>query len=235
MNETLTWSFCRAPKPLTENNVVNGDCAQGGAAFETGDTVTASTPVDSCQLFGPEPPPGMFRPRDPDITGGFYQPILVSGTSDPVIVLERIRCDLARAPVDVATAFRMQYVPNANPKLVDVAAQIDGAPVPLDSLPPSRAVTLTASWTAASRESFVVYDLETASLATAEEALVVSWFASGGSFESGRTGETAAGGNEAQNRWTTPGTDKRAMLWVVLRDSRGGMDYRSYSIRIGNP
>ena len=62
-------------------------------------TVTAPVPADACFLFGPEVSSAELRPRDPDVTGGFYQPMRVSvaGAETTAFGLLRIRCNLGSA------------------------------------------------------------------------------------------------------------------------------------------
>jgi len=60
----------------------------------------------------------------------------------------------------------------------------------------------------------------------------VSWFVSGGALTSDRTGRGEAETETfADNVWTTPGAGP-AYLWVVLRDSRGGIAFAGYPISI---
>ena len=133
----LAWAFCAAPKPLTENDAVSAACL-GDAVRPIGEpaaAIDAATPPDACQLFGPDPPPGGFRPRDPDDTGGFYQPVRVRLGALIAFALERVTCDLPNAPVDAAIELKKRYVANHNPKLVPLVATVDGAPVALDHVP----------------------------------------------------------------------------------------------------
>ncbi|HLL22357.1 MAG TPA: hypothetical protein VK427_09510, partial [Kofleriaceae bacterium] len=69
------WTFCKAPKPVTEDNVVSAACLDAAqlTALGIGETATGTLPADGCLCFGPDVPPGGFRPRDPDPTGGYYQ------------------------------------------------------------------------------------------------------------------------------------------------------------------
>jgi hypothetical protein len=221
----LDWSFCVEPKPLTENDVVSKDClAQGSPSLMVlargaGATITATTPPDACQLFGPDPPPGMYRPRDPDVTGGYYQPLSIFGAGSPAVALERILCNLAKAPIDVAAEYRARYTPNRNPTLLDVAADM-----PLDRVPPGATVTLSASWSSDSAETYVLYDPATTSIIEAQEVLSVAWFATEGAFETSRT--------TGDNTWTAPDTEGQIAMWIVLRDSRGGVDFLARTIAV---
>src|SRR5262249_44281457 len=149
------WGFCIAPKPLTENNVVADACLgqDAIAPITPGPSTSAATPADACSRFGPDVPPSMpgqppLRPRDPDITGGYYQPLVVQLGSDTTFGLERITCNLANAPVDVSIEYRMRYVANQNPLLQPL------------SLPATVArgatIEIAASWDAP--ETFPVFD-----------------------------------------------------------------------------
>ncbi|HEY8072899.1 MAG TPA: hypothetical protein VIF62_02285, partial [Labilithrix sp.] len=150
---TPSLAFCTTPKLLTENGPVSAECLGDGATPFAG---AAPVPADACAIFGPETPPGGLRPRDPDVTGGFFQPVRVSvspaGTT--AFAFERIVCNLANAPADAANAMAKTYVPNANPQLLPLEAHADdGTPVPLDAIAHGARVVLRASWPAASAES----------------------------------------------------------------------------------
>jgi len=227
------WAFCTAPKPLDENNVVSGDCLDGAAApLATEPTPTLRLPVDACQLFGPDPPPQRpgqppLRPRDPDVTGGYYQPIRVRLDRATAIALERVTCNLAGAPAELASAFTSRYRPNQNPRLLGVEATAAGRPLGLDAVPAGAAVELEASWDAVDAESYPVFDVAAQALVDRRESLRVSWFGTAGSFAHERTGRTEADPESTSaNTWTAPAAPGAAWLWVVLRDSRGGVDFR---------
>src|SRR5262249_48299117 len=142
--------------------------------------------IDACSVFGPTPPaplPGQppRRPHDADVTGGYYQPVRAEATLDgdplsPGIGLTRITCDPANAPFDVAPPLRGRYHINTTPTLVSVVA-LDRAGAPLPgadpgagdpglpaTLPAHTAITLRASWTADSAETFPVFDPESRTL-----------------------------------------------------------------------
>ncbi|HEX2691338.1 MAG TPA: hypothetical protein VHN14_32215 [Kofleriaceae bacterium] len=95
-------------------------------------------------MFGPETPPGNFRPRDADATGGYYQPVRVDVDGLLALGLSRITCKLATAPSAVAHEYDVSYVANQNPTLY---------PPVLTSVAPSADVMLTASWSADSAEA----------------------------------------------------------------------------------
>ena len=236
----IAWAFCTDPAPLSSNNVVNDGCITDAAALPgSGLDVQAKIPLGACSVFGPTPPaplPGQppRRPHDADITGGYYQPVralatLAGAALSPGIGLTRITCDLANAPFDVVVAFRARYRSNTNPTLAGVVA-LDRPD--LARLPARTEVALRASWTADSAELFPVFDPESRTLVDHREAMRVSWFASGGTLASERTGRGEAETESfADNVWRTP-DGGQAYLWVVLRDSRGGVAFAGYKITI---
>jgi hypothetical protein len=85
----------------------------------------------------------------------------------------------------------------------------------------------------AGAETFVYYDPLTRTLVNHRESMRVAWFAGDGSFGDDHTGrredetETFSDGV-----WTAPQTSGPVHLWVVLRDSRGGIDWQSYVVDV---
>jgi hypothetical protein len=237
----LSWSLCLAPKPLDENNVVSSACLGSGAnlmSVGAGPMAEVTMPPNACALFGPDPPPqlpGMppLRPRDPDVTGGYYQPLRL--VEEPVsgFALERVTCSLALAGADLAVQYGASYRANTNPMLTPLTATLNGAPLTLDAIPSGKTVDLSVGWPAESVESFPVFDVAAAALVTHREAMRVSWFATAGSFAHEVTGrgedETAT---TTDDSWTAPTMPGLVHLWVVLRDSRGGGDFASYDLTV---
>ncbi len=234
----LAWSFCVAPKPLAADTVVSPACLDGASLVPVGDgaPVSAVTPAGGCSTFGPNPAGAGARARDPDATGGYYQPLLadLSGAG-PVVDLLRITCDLPAATASVATAFAAAYVPNANPTLAPLAASVDGMPLALAAVPPGARVTLTASWPASSAETYAYYDAAAQTVTTQRESMQVSWYASAGAID---RESTAVDGSDpalaSGNTWTAPADAGPAHLWIVLRDSRGGVDFAAYDVVVGD-
>jgi hypothetical protein len=232
----IDWALCLTPKPLDENNIVADACLGGGSAVMpvgTGMIDTATVPLDACQRFGPDPPPVMpgqppLRPRDPDVSGGYYQPM--RATADTVVGfgLERITCNLASAGADVAIAYGMEYQANHNPSLLPLTADAD-----LGAIKPGQAVTLTAAWTPESVETYPVYDLTSQMLVDHRESMRVSWFVTAGSFEHERTGRDETETETATDDvWTAPTQPGVVHLWIVLRDARGGLDFAAYDLTV---
>lgn len=232
----IAWSFCSAPKPLTNDNIVSDACLGGSNLVPAGAgaEIVAPTPKDACVLFGPDTPPGGFRPRDPDVTGGYYQPLRADLAGTPAaFVLARVTCHLPNAPPEVVTAFAEAYAPNANPKLEPLAASIDGRSVPLSAIPAGARVSFRASWPASSAETYAYYDAKSQALSTKREALRVSWYATAGSFDAEVTGRDESDvATYADDGWTAPERASTVHLWIVLRDSRGGSEFAAYDVEV---
>ena len=199
-----------------------------------GTRVTATTPADGCSLFGPDAPAGGLRPRDPDATGGYYQPLRADlAGADLTFALVRITCDLANAPAPSVTAFAAAYVPNANPKLMPLAATGEGSPLVLTAIPAGSHVDLTVSWAPGSAETYAYYDAASDTVTTRREAMNVAWFATGGTLEKESTGRAEDDlSTTSANGWTAPAVPGTAHLWVVLSDSRGGVDFATYEVTV---
>ncbi len=222
------FAFCASPKRLTENGAVSAECLRdaGVRSLAVGvASVTAAVPADACFLFGPAVTSPELRPRDPDATGGFYQPVrvIVPEAEAPAFGATRVRCTLASAGAEVAAELARRYVANANPSLLPLEAKVAGAPATFDAIPRGARVALRASWPPSDAESFVSVDVASQRVVPRREAMRVSWFATGGRFDEDRTGR---GEEEAdaftETTWTAPSTPSEVHLHAVLRDSRGG-------------
>jgi hypothetical protein len=225
----IAWSFCTAPKPLTEDNVVSNACLGTSALVPAGagPSASAATPRAGCSLFGPDTASSGFRPRDPDGTGGYYQPLRLDlPGADSAFALVRIRCDLPSASADAARAFAAAYTTNANPLLLPLDASVAGVATPLTRIAAGARVQLRASWPAPSAETFAYFDPATQQVTQQRESMRVAWYANGGALDSESTGRASADlATTTDNVWTAPSTAGAFSLWIVLRDSRGGVDY----------
>jgi hypothetical protein len=214
-----------------------------------------SIPSDACMLFGPQTPPAKqgqppIRPRDPDVTGGFYQPVRValqaSDGHDTAFQLQRIACPLAGAPIDVTLTFNMTYTANQNPSIAAVTLDPDGAatqlfgaaaspPPPAATVPAGAKVTLEVTWPASTAETYPVWELATRTLTTHTESLRASWFATAGTFtldSSGRGEDEDPALTFTRNDWTAPAAAATVHFWVVIRDSRGGLGFAAFDVDI---
>src|SRR5262249_17820382 len=202
------WRWCTAPKPPAENNVVSSGCFDAANLLPagTGEMVSAMTPANACSLFGPDTPPGGFRPRDADITGGYFVPLRVDiDGADPTFYLARILCNLAEAPTDIAAEFARDYAPNQNPHLLPLAAYIPGTTVTLDTIAPGSRVEFTVSWPPEDAERYLWFDRASQTLTHRRESMRVSWFATAGRFDTESTGRTEEDtSTSSANEWTSP-------------------------------
>lgn len=235
----LAWAYCTAPKPPLEDNAVPRSClyidsegvrsGDARAAMGEGLAVAATVPVDACRLFGPDVPPGGLRPRDPDATGGFYQPVLVAPASSlPAAYAHRIRCGLPTAPPAIDRAFRASYVANANPVVHALDVRALG--------PRAWAIELVLA--GASAETFVLFDPVARVLTTEIETLDVQFWTTAGQLTAVHVapafaGDGASGTWRAQVRLELPaGMDPSELpesiaVSAVVRDSRGGSQVAS--------
>ncbi len=232
-----SWALCATPKLLTENGAASAACLGDGVRplAEGVATISTTLPPDVCALFGPEVTSADLRPRDPDVTGGYYLPVRVAVTDrDETAVafgMQRASCALANAAADVTADYGRRYVANANPELGPLEATLDGAPVALDAIPSGATVSLRASWPAEAAERYVVYDLARRALTERREAMRVSWFSTAGSLESDRTGRSEEElETTTTNAWTAPRAPGTSHLFVVLRDIRGGVAFATHTI-----
>ena len=231
------WAYCTTPKAPTEDNVVSAACVAGEALVPLVSDVMSATgvlPMDACMRFGPDVPPGGFRPRDADLTGGFYQPVrLDTGELAPLAFgMSRITCNLANATPEAFRQYVLEYVANENPTIDAVRIANDLAPM----IAADTDVTIDVSWPAETIESYLYYDRARQRLVTRRESLRVSFFATGGAFpvDSIAIDEPALGESVATSAsitWRTPPAGV-AHLWIVLRDARGGVDVRTIAVTI---
>lgn len=234
----VDWALCRTPKPLTENGSVSTACL--GEGVEPLDERTlelgARIPNDACALFGPEVTSADLRPRDPDLTGGYFQPVRVRLTEfrnagTQAFAFVRLRCNLPDAPADVARLFGEQYVANRNPAILSVERWAEGTRVPFTTGTEGEVVALRVSWE--SPERFLAYDVRDRALRMRREDMRVSWYVTGGVLLHDRTGRT---GEEpeafSENAWTLPSSRATSHLFVVLRDDRGGVSFATYPVAL---
>jgi hypothetical protein len=242
MSPSLDWSVCLTPKATTVNDVVDPACLQPGGTVALSSTPAPETltlPAMGCRLFGPDTPPQMagqppLQSRAPDVTGGYYQPVRADLDGAATIALARIHCALAGASFEVAAEYAATYMNNRNPTLTPVAAYAaDGTPVALDAIAAGSVVTLAVGWTDDSPESFPVLDPLAQVLVTHREAMTVSWLADGGAIGATNTGR---GENDpalfTTTTWTAPSTPGTTQLFVVLHDSRGGVDFATWPLTV---
>ncbi len=232
----VAMSFCTAPRPLTDDNIVSDACLGSSSLVVAGAgaVVAASTPANGCSLFGPDTPPGDFRPTDPDSTGGYYQPLRIDHAgADASFALVRIHCDLANASATAATAFAASYTMNQNPTLLPVTATLGGSPATLSAIPASARVVFTSSWPDSSAETFAYFDPASQSVTTQREAMQVVWYSTVGAFDTESTGRASDDlATSSDDTWTAPALPAAGQIFVVLRDSRGGVAFATVEVDV---
>jgi hypothetical protein len=231
------WTLCRAPKPLGESRVVAPDCLMPAAADVVGSPATLTIPPDACQVFGPntpQPAPGAppTRPRDPDATGGYFQPATVVLDGAIAVALERVTCGLPDASLDVVRAYQAAYRPNQNPIIAAITLTVDGAAADPSSIAPGARVAVAVSWAPGSAETFPVFDRASSTLVDTTEVLSASWYVTAGDLDRAVAEVVDPGLLSAATTWTVPGVVTTAQILVVLRDSRGGVDSARATINV---
>lgn len=262
----ILWSTCTQPKPPTENNSVASACLDEslfpGTPGTSDWTYSAALPDDPCSLFGPVTPQvgpdqAAIRPRDADVTGGYYLPIRAElivpealarpGMAKPdalvMFHMQRILCGLVNVPAAPIREYNQTYKPNNNPVLTAItvvgpdgatsvlpATKAAGAPV---AVAKGGAVSLAADWAADSVERYPAWDVVNRVLAQHWETMRVSWYATGGSFQHDATGRSEDEHDlpYAENSWTPAGAGL-VHMWAVLQDIRGGTSYASFDLEV---
>lgn len=267
-SDTLAWGHCNLRKPLAELGPVHPGCLSGDpSAVEplgTGTSVVGRIPRQACRRFGPDTPEPVAgepsgRPVDPDSSGGFYQPVVVSAEAEAgtfwSIGSTRISCGVAGATPAQLSELARTYVANENPALERVLMRRQGAagpgqepkpepetlhpsdpPAGANIVAPGETVVLRASLPAcdqapcAGAEPYVFFDPRARSIEHARESIRFAWFADSGYFEFDR-----GGGDPGQNTWTAPTEPGVARIWIVVRDERGGVGWEEYFLRVVAP
>jgi hypothetical protein len=259
-NAPIDWAFCDDRKPLVELGPVSPRCLQReGDWFEqvgVGPQVTGSLPKLACRNFGPEVPPVIDkepagRPVDPDPTGGFYQPIRVdvmsSSGEEKAIGRTRITCGVVGPSSDQLAELKQRSHPNVNPAIDSLheatlgdLAPDDASPSQPNAVTAGQRLALRALWATCAEgapsctgaESYASFDVGAQAIIGRREAMRVSWFATGGAFEHDHTGRNEGESDSfSENEWTAPSQASTVHLWLVVRDDRGGVGWRAFTIQ----
>ncbi|MFT3925640.1 MAG: hypothetical protein QM778_24075 [Myxococcales bacterium] len=223
----VRWSLCRTPKALSESGFASRSCVAGEdpALPERGVVANVRVPADACARFGGADAADL-RPRDADPSGGYYQPLRVA-LPETQVSLERLRllCPLRDAPLAIAQDYAASYVANRNPAFDEAAEAV------VSSVQPGAEIDLRVRAQISSFERYMVYEHGTNRLQTRTESLEVAWHVSRGEVLESQ-GAVAADGS-AQTRFRAPAGGGDVLVWVILRDDRGGLNYRMQRLRIG--
>jgi hypothetical protein len=85
----------------------------------------------------------------------------------------------------------------------------------------------------AGAERYVRLDPMSGALVDGREAMAVAWYATGGAFDfdrAGRSGDDLAIASD--NTWQAPDRAGPVTMWVVLRDERGGVGWKQYTLDV---
>jgi len=233
----ITWAHCTAPKPPTEDNVVTPPCVDDPFEWTplgSGATVTAVMPADACRRFGPDTPPGGFRPRDPDASGGYYQPVRAELADAPVAFgLHRIACALGDAPPAVVRDYRARYRANQHPTIATLTVRRGGVELAPPTVAVGEHVDLVVTWPADAAEAYVAYDRRAVTIVDRREGLRVGWFTTAGALAADATGVAADdSATSTTGGRTAPNAAGLAPAWAVLHDDRGGVAVATLAIDV---
>ena len=225
------WAFCTSPKPLSEENIVSSACFEDGveAISGAGNPISTRMPSTSCIRFGPELVESDARPRDADSTGGYFQPLRLSLLERFTVGLSRVRCNLAGAPSSIAADFEARYTNNQNPGEPTLLLQNES--LSFEDIAVEDEVIFLLRWTEEDIETFPIFEVENRELRDEQETLSVSWFATGGSFQTD-TSTAPEGEVETTNLWKAPQEAGSYTIYAVLRDSRGGVSWASQELNV---
>jgi hypothetical protein len=83
-------------------------------------------------------------------------------------------------------------------------------------------------------EQYVSLDLSTGMLAVHREAIRVAFYVTAGALGSDSAGrdETEADTSSTDDAWTAPADPGDVLLWLVVRDDRGGVGWESYRLTV---
>lgn len=254
----LAWAHCVDRKPLAELGPVSLRCFEPDAPWirplGTGREVRGTLPSDGCRNFGPEVPQASAgeptgRPVDPDATGGFYQPVVLTrGDGDPgpshSIGQTRLSCGIAGVTPDILSEFNRRHVSNFNPAisglLVDGVRWKEGDPIgETHVVAQGQTVDLRVVWDecesapCTGAEPYVVFDPIHRALVDARESIRIAWYTEAGTFGEERSGRAPDDLRSfSANTWTAPQTQGPIRLWVVIRDDRGGVGWAEYLVEV---
>ena len=249
-----SWSRCDAQKPLAELGPVSRTClddASARVALGQGLRVTTTVPLESCRLFGPNPPlaaagaaPG--RPVDADLTGGYFHPYLVGLGASLDATFARVFCGLANATQAESVSYATGYVRNENPTVeAIVLLRADGTAIGASSSTMVRSgevLSLTARVPSCTKEPcagaerYLRRGANGAGLETVREVLRISWSSSVGGVRDAYVGmEDGDATRSARTTWTAPAQAGTHRLWAVVRDDRGGVGWATREVLVAGP
>lgn len=85
-------------------------------------------------------------------------------------------------------------------------------------------------------ETYAVFDKQVRELGLRRESISVAWYSDVGGFSVPENGVASSDPDTTRttNTWTAPQSERAAHIWVVVRDERGGVGFRSVSTAISS-
>ena len=166
--------------------------------------------------------------------------------TEPVLGSVRLDCGIPGANRSQVAEYNRRHRPNENPIVASLQLQVDGewlevSPAAEEPVLVSAgaAVPLVVEWPACEEEApcggaetYVQFDAASGAIVTRTELMLVSWFASGGSFDSPRSGPSGEQASSAEGLWHAPEGAGAVDLWIVLRDGRGGVGSAAWRVEV---
>ena len=89
----------------------------------------------------------------------------------------------------------------------------------------------------AGAETYAVFDREAREVVLRREGISVAWYSDAGGFSVPETGVSSSDPETTResNTWQAPANERDARLWVVVRDERGGVGFRSVTANVRAP
>lgn len=239
----LTWAYCVEPRRVEERTSVTAACLTGSRLEPIATPSSVPMLSDACFKFGPVSPPSdgdeqPRRPSDPDPTGGFYVPVRAdyqpgSGQGARSFGFIRVRCDLAGATRDVFDAYQKGYTDNVNPQVHELLLDNQAE----NELVVSAGSTVDFSLApgADDTEPYLVYSSFESTLFDRVETLTVSWYVTDGTLSRATqslSADALAAGARFETTWEAPSGAGEVYGWAILRDDRGGVDWRSFALMV---
>jgi hypothetical protein len=222
---TPSYHFCAAPPPPADPRSIAEACLTDtrlSLSLE-GESARGDVPPEACARFGPDPTGSDFRPRDPDETGGFYQPLVSLGFGEPSVAELRLLCPLPDVPIDLSRAYSERYQPNHNPEGLRLEQAQGEEWHPLSSARGGERLRIRVAWSESARERFVWLSADGAALVDRIEAFRVAWFVTDGNVDQAGTAVSESEpDNQSENTFEAPEQAGTVQLWAVVHDSRGG-------------
>jgi hypothetical protein len=238
---TLDWAVCLIPPVTTLGQAINPDCIQTDQAADLillGNGPSVNVTMPRLQAAKPNALPPLLGV--PDASDGGYVPVRLRVTSDgsTVTAFYRLRYYIA-ALNGIANPNRS----NQNPQLAGVFRVTPGVDagagemVDLSMSPPlvhaNDAITLRATVTSDSAETYQVLDLQAIALRSVTETMRISWFATAGTFDNDVTGPASPNTTLTLDKHLPP-ANGNIDIWVVVHDDRGGSDVTHRTLQYVN-